>query len=203
MTQVGRNGRSYGERMAPVSLRTERLILSAPVEADVAAIFEACQDPAIQRYVALPSPYERRHAEGFIPIVADHWEKGSEYTWAVRADDGLAGMIALLADGNGAAEIGYWMVPRARGRGLLTEAARAVIDWGFSSTGGALERIEWRSVAGNIASARTARTLGFRYEGLLRRGLVGNRGREDGWMAALLAADERIPQDWSVLDAAR
>ena len=75
------------------------------------------------------------------------------------------------------------MVPRARGRGLLTEAARAVIDWGFAVDGGALERIEWYSVAGNIASARAARALGFRYEGLLRRGIVGNRGREDGWLA--------------------
>ena len=118
----------------------------------------------------------------------------------MRADDGLAGMIALLQHGGGSAEIGYWMVPGARGRGLLTEAARAVIDWGFSPDGGGLERIEWRAVAGNIASARAARTLGFRYEGLLRRGLVGNRGREDGWLAALLATDDRMPQPWPVLD---
>ncbi|GAA1984412.1 GNAT family protein [Microbacterium pumilum] len=186
--------------MEPAELRTARAVLSAPNETDVDAIFEACQDPAIQRYVALPSPYERKHAEGFIPIVAQHWAKESEYTWAVRADDDLAGVIALLADGDGAAEIGYWMVPRARGRGLLTEAARAVIDWGFSPDGGKLERIEWRSVAGNIPSARTARALGFRYEGLLRRAQVGNRGREDGWIAGLLATDDRMPQVWPVLE---
>ena len=186
--------------MAPVTLRTARLELSVPTEADVDAIYDACQDPAIQRYVALPSPYEHRHAEGFIPIVADHWARGTEYTWAVRADDALAGVIALLCDGSGGAEIGYWMVPASRGRGLLTESATAAIEWGFAPDGGGLERISWHSVAGNIPSARTARTLGFRYEGLLRGGIVGNRGREDGWVAGLLATDDRTPQPWPVLE---
>ena len=185
--------------MAPVTLRTERLVLSAPTEADIDAIYVACQDPAIQRWVALPSPYERKHAEGFIPIVADHWAKDTEYTWAVRADGEFAGMIALVRRGDGSSEIGYWMAPDARGRGLLTEAARAVVDWGFARDGGKLERIEWRAVAGNTASARAARTLGFRYEGLLRRGLVGNLGREDGWIAALLPTDDRTPRPWPVL----
>jgi len=183
----------------PVTLRTERVVLSVPTEADVDAIFAACQDPAIQRWVMLPSPYERRHAEGFIPRVRDHWESGSEYTWAVRADEGLSGMIALLQDGSGSSEIGYWLTPGARGRGLLTEAARAVIDWGFASDGGGLDRIEWRAVAGNTASARAARSLGFRYEGLLRGGLVSNLGREDAWLAALLPSDERTRQTWPVL----
>ena len=188
----------YGCDVQPVTLRTSRLVLSVPTEADVDPIFEACQDPAIQRWVAIPSPYERSHAEGFIPLVADHWEKGSEYTWAVRAEQ-FAGMIALLARGDGSAEIGYWMAPDARGRGLLTEAARAVLDWGFARDGGKQERIEWRAVAGNTASARAARTLGFRYEGLLRQGMIGNQGREDGWLAALLPTDDRMPQPWPVL----
>ncbi len=185
--------------MAPVTLRTERLVLSVPTEADIDAIYEACQDPAIQRWVALPSPYERKHAEGFIPRVAEHWAKNSEYTWAIRAGGRFAGMIALLQHGDESSEIGYWMAPDARGHGILTEAARAVLDWGFAADGGALERIEWRAVAGNTASARSARTLGFRYEGLLRRGLVGNLGREDGWLAALLPTDDRMPQTWPVL----
>ncbi|WP_457099984.1 GNAT family N-acetyltransferase [Microbacterium sp. P5_E9] len=185
--------------MEPVALQTPRLELSVPTGADVDAIFEACQDAAIERYVALPSPYERTHAEGFIPLVAEHWQTDYEYTWAVRADGRLAGMIALLRKDDGSAEIGFWMVADARGRGIVTEAARAVIDWGFSSGGGGLDRIGWYSVAGNIPSARAAHTLGFRYEGLLRRGVVGNRGREDGWIAGLLASDDRTPQPWAVL----
>ena len=50
-----------------------------------------------------------------------------------------------------------------------------------------------------ITSARAARALGFRYEGLQRQALTSPRGRDDGWMAALLPDDDRTPVDWPVL----
>lgn len=72
-----------------------------------------------------------------------------------------------------------------------------MIDWGFAERG--LARIDWRAVAGNIPSARAARALGFRYEGLQRQALTSPRGRDDGWVAGLLATDDRTPVDWPVL----
>lgn len=187
--------------MEPVTLLTPRLTLSVPTEADVDAIFEACQDAAIQRYTTVPSPYERQHAEGFIPFARSRWTEGVEATWALREDGTLAGMVGLHGITlGGSGEIGYWMAPTARGRGLLTEAARAVIDWGFSTSGSALQRIEWRAVVGNVGSARVARALGFRYEGVLRRALANSLGREDGWIAGLLPTDDRMPQPWPVLE---
>jgi len=183
-----------------VTLGTARLELSLPRESDVDAIYEACQDPDTQRYTTVPSPYERRHAEEFVPRVAEQWIEGVHVSWVMREGDVLAGMIGLYRlDGAGAGELGYWVSPWSRRRGLLTEAARAVLDWGFSSEGAALRRIEWRAVVGNDASARAARTLGFHYEGLLREGLAGKDGREDGWIAALLATDDRTPQPWPMI----
>lgn len=187
--------------MQPVVLRTERLTLSVPTDADVEAIYEACQDPEIQRYTTVPSPYERPHAEGFIGFAQGRWADGVEATWAIRQGDALAGMIGLHGITlGGAGELGYWMAAPARRRGLLTEAARAVIDWGFSLEGAALQRIEWRAVVGNAGSARAARTLGFRYEGTLRRALANSFGRDDGWIAGLLNTDDRMPQPWPVLE---
>lgn len=186
--------------MEPVTLHTERLELSLPVESDVDAIFEACQDPTLQQYVPVPSPYLRTHAEEFIPRSAKNWADGVEQTWALRDGETLAGMIGMYRVADGAGELGYWMSPGARGRGLLTEAARAVVDWSFSADGLGLKRIEWRAVVGNVPSARAARTLGFRYEGLLRQGLVTRGTREDGWIAALLPDDDRTPQPWPVLE---
>ncbi|SFR95365.1 Protein N-acetyltransferase, RimJ/RimL family [Microbacterium sp. cf046] len=187
--------------MEPVILRTARLTLSVPTEADVDAIFEACQDAGIQRYTTVPSPYERRHAEGFIPFARSRWSDGVEATWALRDGDTLAGMIGLHGITlGGSGEIGYWMSPPSRRRGLLTEAARAVIDWGFSYEGAALQRIEWRAVVGNVGSARVARGLGFRYEGVLRKALANSFGREDGWIAGLLPGDDRMPQPWPMLE---
>jgi RimJ/RimL family protein N-acetyltransferase len=52
---------------------------------------------------------------------------------------------------------------------------------------------------GNAGSARVARALGFRYEGVLRRALANSFGREDGWVAGLLPGDARMPQPWPVL----
>ncbi len=187
-------------RVEPVILATERLELSLPGESDIDAIFDACQDPDTQRYTSVPAPYERRHAEEFVPRVAQQWTEGVHLTWAIREGDVLAGTIGLYRlDGHSAGEIGYWVSPWSRGRGVVTEAARAVIDWGFSPEGAGLTRIEWRAVVGNTASARAARTLGFRYEGLLRAGLAGKEGRVDGWVAGLLRTDDRTPQPWSII----
>ncbi len=182
-------------------LRTPRLTLSVPTEADVDAIFEACQDAAIQRYTTVPSPYQRSDAEGFVPFARTRWTEGVEATWAIRDGDTLAGMIGIhrLSLG-GTGEIGYWMAPGSRGRGLLAEAARATVDWGFDLEGPALQRIEWRAVVGNVGSARVARALGFRFEGTLRGALSNSFGRDDAWIAGLLPGDDRMPQPWPVLD---
>lgn len=186
--------------MDPVTLRTRRTVLSVPGADDVDAIFAACQDPATQRYTTVPSPYERTHAADFVAVVATRWVSGVEQTWAIRDGDTLAGMIGLYHHGRGSVELGYWMTPGSRGRGLLTEAAAEVVDWGLSPRGLGLHRIEWRAVVGNVASARAARALGFRYEGLVRRGLTNSRGHDDGWIAGILAEDDRAPQPWPVLD---
>lgn len=186
--------------MRPVTLRTMRLELSVPLDADVDAIVEACQDAAIQRYTTVPTPYARHHAEEFVERVAKNWADDVEQTWAIRDGEVLAGMIGLYRQGAGAAELGYWMAPASRERGFGTEAGRAVVDWAFSPAGLALHRIEWRAVVGNTASARIARSLGFRYEGTLREALRNGAGdRDDGWIAGLLATDDRTPQPWTVL----
>ena len=107
------------------------------------------------------------------------------------------GRIGILPADAPLAEIGFWGVAGFRGRGLVGEAARAVVDYAFDELG--LARVSWRAVVGNIPSARTARALGFRYEGTLRQGLTSSRGRDDGWVAGLLASDDRAPVDWPVL----
>ncbi|MDF2555259.1 MAG: family N-acetyltransferase [Microbacterium sp.] len=188
--------------MEPVILRTRRLELSLPREEDVDAIHRACQDADIQRYTPVPVPYERRHAVEFVARIPGEWEAGQHLTWAIRDGGRLVGTMGFYrVDGRGAGEIGYWMAPEARAAGRLREAAEAAIGWGFSAEGLALDRIEWRAVAGNVASAKAAMALGFRYEGLLRQALMSSHGRDDGWIASLLSSDGRRPQPWPVLPA--
>ncbi|MGC5222333.1 GNAT family N-acetyltransferase [Micromonospora sp. DT81.3] len=186
--------------MEPVTLTTARLVLSAPAEDDIDPITAGCQDPEVWRYTPVPFPYERHHAEEFVANTARWWDTGSDYVWSIHSPEAFAGMVGLHRVKGGEAEIGYWMSPGARGRGYLTEAARAVIDFAFAEPL-KLERVEWRAVVGNVPSARSARSLGFRYEGLLRAGLASPRGRDDGWIAGLLAGDDRSPQSWPVLES--
>jgi len=185
--------------MEPEVLRTARLELSPPRESDVAAIHAECQDAAIQRFTTVPSPYLAQDAETFVKRTRGWWADGSEATWAIRLAGRLVGMVGLAKLPSGGPEIGYWVSASVRGQGVATEAARVVIDWGFAPARPAVQRIEWRAVVGNAGSARVARALGFRYEGLLRQAHVNSLGRSDLWVGALLRDDDRAPQPWPVL----
>jgi RimJ/RimL family protein N-acetyltransferase len=182
--------------MEPDHLRTARLDLSSPTAADVPAIYAECQDADLQRYTTVPSPYLVEDAERFVERTAAGWTEGTEPTWAIRRDRRLAGMIGLAKLDTGAPEIGYWVARGARRQNVAVEAATAVISWAFADDRPAIERIEWRAVVGNVGSARVARRLGFRYEGLLRRAHVNGLGRSDLWVGGLLRDDDRVPQDW-------
>lgn len=182
--------------MDPQTLHTARLELSAPGEGDVTAIHAACQDAAIQRFTTVPSPYLPSDAETFVELSRGWWAEGSEATWAIRLEGRLVGMVGLAKLPGGGPEIGYWVSSGVRGQGVATEAARAVIDWGFADARPAVQRIEWRAVGGNLGSARVARALGFRYEGLLRQAGVNSQGRSDMWVGGLLRTDDRGPQPW-------
>ncbi|WP_150952482.1 GNAT family N-acetyltransferase [Microbacterium testaceum] len=185
--------------MEPEILRTTRLELSAPHEGDIAAIHAECQDADIQRFTTVPSPYLPADAEAFVELTRGWWAEGSEATWAIRLEGSLVGMAGLAKLPSGGPELGYWVSAHVRGQGVATEAARAVVDWGFAEDRPAVQRIEWRAVVGNVGSARVARALGFRYEGLLRQAGVNSLGRSDMWVGGLLRTDDRDPQPWPVL----
>lgn len=180
--------------MEPTILTTERLLLRPFEPADTEAVFQACQDPAIQRWTTVPSPYEREHAEGFVGrIVPDGWRLGVLHAFAVLTRDGgeLAAAVSSITRDEGAAEIGYWAAKPHRGRGYVTEAVRAVAHWAFTARG--VERLEWRAEVGNAASLAVAEKAGFVIEGIQRSGIVNKGVRRDSWTGALLPSDLGLP----------
>jgi RimJ/RimL family protein N-acetyltransferase len=185
--------------MQPVELTDGVVSLSAPSEDDIDDIVEACQEPDIQAWTTVPSPYEREHAEGFVRgWVVEGWREGREATWAIRESGALAGMVGLTMQRPGSAEIGYWMTGAGRGRGLLHRAALLALDWAFDAPDGPrLEHVVWRAYAGNWPSWRVAWRLGFRFEGAVRSGGVQRGARRDEWVGTLLRDDPRSPVgDW-------
>ncbi|MFB7721278.1 GNAT family N-acetyltransferase [Nocardia sp. NPDC056100] len=173
--------------------------LSPPTALDIDDITACCQQPSVGRWTTMPVPYIRADAEKFIyDMVTPGWADRSP-TWALRLGEHapVVGMIGLgpidsRRDHN-SAEIGFWLSAEVRGRGLMTQAVHLACEAAFAPGWLTLDRIEWRAIVGNHASAAVARRAGFHYEGLLRSGCVQRGTRLDSWIAARLRTDPPAP----------
>lgn len=178
--------------MEPVEISAGRLHLRPWRESDEEAVYEACQDPEIQRWTRVPVPYTRADAHDLTVKSAESWAAGTAASFAVvdSTHGGLLGCVLLFGISDGDAEVGYWCAPWARGQGVISEAVSAICRWGFAELG--LTRIEWAAGVGNLASLALAQKCGFAFERTARQGLVARGVRHDGWWAALLATDEVV-----------
>lgn len=171
--------------MEPVTLTTSRLVLRAFTKSDVDAVHAACQDPDIQYYTPVPTPYRREDAERFVTEADVKWGTDEDYNLgAFRLDDGaFVGAYCLTRRDRGVYELGYWAAKDQRGRGYSVEAAKAMCDWGFATL--EVHRIEWWAMVGNTASRAVADRLGFTLEGTLRRRGMVNDEPHDWWVGGL------------------
>lgn len=184
-----------------VSLITERLRLRPPVPDDIDAVYAACQDPDIQRWTTIPSPYGRQHAEHFVErVVPDMWRAGTNFVFAVEPVGGGPLLASVNAHSRaGVWEVGYWTVREHRGRGYTTEALGALVRWIFTELGA--ERVEWRAEAGNEGSRAVALKAGFVPEGTLRAALLTKETARDVWIGAILPSDLGLPSRHPYLPA--
>ncbi|WP_222851418.1 GNAT family N-acetyltransferase [Phytoactinopolyspora mesophila] len=182
--------------MEPFELKSERVLLSMPVRADIDRITELCQDPAIQDGTTVPSPYTRADAETFVnTVVAGGWANATSLIWAIREPltGRLDGTIGVTLTGDGLGEIGFWTDPKARGRGLTSHAVRLVAERVLNHHSLGLTHLVWWAYVGNWASRRVAWATGFRHEGLVRGGQPQRGKRRDAWVATLCAGDPMTP----------
>lgn len=138
--------------------------LRAYTDADVPALVEICRDPEVPRWTLVPSPYGETEARDWIARVPDGLATGSRVTFAIadaRDSAALLGSVGLQAiDWDvRAADIGYMLGPRARGRGFATRAVQLAAGWAFGTLG--LERLELRTMEQNAASRAVAERAGF------------------------------------------
>jgi RimJ/RimL family protein N-acetyltransferase len=87
----------------------------------------------------------------------------------------------------GNCEVGVWLEPAGTGRGLVTRAARILIDWAFGTRG--LDRAEWHCRPDNTASINVAKRLGMRLDGVLRSSYPYRGVRYDAQVWSVLAAE--------------
>ncbi|QHD85158.1 GNAT family N-acetyltransferase [Gordonia sp. JH63] len=176
----------------PQTLTTPRLRLRAPADREIEPIFRACQDPDIQRFTLVP--------------VRDIAPAAGSSVWTIEIPGGeLVGTIGLRTVEKGVASLGYWCAPSHRGHRYLTEALAAVLDHAFAdpADGGAgFDRVIWRALVDNVASARLAASAGFRYTGRRPEDeidqLPSGRHVGDVHTAVLRAGEDRTQQSWNL-----
>ena len=175
-------------RFYPVRLRGPRVVVREidPV-ADVAAAFRFASDPAFFRYTAAqPVSSEAEEAEALKAIAANaHEDPRVQYQLGIALASDLVGIVRLgitsfeLRE----ADLGYGLRRDAWGRGLATESAALVVDFGFRTLG--LHRIVAYHDPENDASARVLARLGMQTEGRLRD---NTRSQSGGWRDCVVAA---------------
>jgi RimJ/RimL family protein N-acetyltransferase len=157
-------------------LRGERCSMRRFQPSDVDAVVEGCADPVTQHWLGgLPTPYTRTEATGYIQSRDEEHASGRGIYWAIADPDSgdCIGSFGLMDidPSIGSAEIGYWVHPKARGRGVATEATRLVVRHAaipVDDGGLGLRRLTLRAAATNIASQRVAEQAGFARTGRQR-----------------------------------
>ncbi|MDT0211085.1 GNAT family protein [Curtobacterium sp. BRD11] len=187
--------------MLPVTLRTDRLVLSAPGPADAEAVIAYANDPDVIAFTPVPVPYGHAEARQWLDLVEVGWRDDTRYDFGIRRaeDPRLLGTVGVFGFVDGAGEIGWALHPDGRGQSLMAEAADRVLAWAFAAPpdGLGLVRVQWRALGTNAASSATARRIGMRFEGRSRSAVVHRGARHDQLLAAVLRDDDRtVPQVW-------
>ena len=152
--------------MSLPTLTTERLTLRPLQAADAPAVFRLVNDYSVAGNLArVPFPYKESVAASWIGSTAEQAARGEGFHLAITQGGTLIGCIGLTLNRGdaGEAELGYWVGAKFWGRGFAREAARALLDWGFSNLG--LDRVVASALTDNPASHAVLRAVGFAQTG--------------------------------------
>ncbi|HET7040124.1 MAG TPA: GNAT family N-acetyltransferase [Gemmatimonadales bacterium] len=175
-------------------ISTERLVLRPFRLDDAPAVVRLAGDPRVaDTTLNIPHPYPDGAAEQWVSGRAEEYAQGTAVTYAVsdRRTGELVGAIGLhLYPRFARAEMGYWIGVPYWNRGYGTEAARAMLRFGFETLG--LHRIYAAHFARNPASGRVMEKVGMRREGVWRQHIRREGGPlEDAVVYGILRSEWR------------
>ncbi|MFJ9840094.1 GNAT family N-acetyltransferase [Kitasatospora sp. NPDC101155] len=172
-------------------MNPEKIFLRPIAEADLPAFGELVNDPeAMGEFQwfgwADPNRFRRRWAENGL-LGDDQW------VFAVTADGEFVGFVAAARKAARPTapywSIGVQLLPKARGRGIGTQAQRLLVDYLFAHT--PVMRLEADTDTGNLAEQRALEKLGFTREGVHRAMLFRDGAWRDAVYYSLLRTDPR------------
>jgi ribosomal-protein-alanine N-acetyltransferase len=152
-------------------LETERLVLRKIKKQDVNDFFEYASDPEVSRFVTWDYHKTIKDSKRFINFSLRKYREHSAAPWGIVMKGngkliGTAGFAYWLPEHN-RAEIGYSIGRNYWNKGLMTEAVREIIRFGFERM--ELNRLEARCSTDNAASEKVMLKCGMKFEGVLRQ----------------------------------
>ena len=180
------------------TMETPRLILRPFVMADARAMYENwASDPEVTKYVTWPAHSSVEVTRMVLRDWTDSYENPDRYNWAIicRGGDGkpIGNISAVhVNEKTSEVEIGYCMGRAWWGRGIMTEALKAVIDYFIEQVGA--NRVAARYDTNNPGSGRVMAKAGMTYEGTLRQAARNNQGIVDVGCYSIRAEEWRRNQ---------
>jgi len=172
-------------------LETERLVLREIVPADAEDLFHIFSDEETMRYWSCLPYTSVDQAHRLIEGLAKVRLAGAGINWAItlRGDERLIGKCGYneWRKAHRRGDISYIVAREQRGKGVVSEALGALLDYGFDQMN--LHSVEAGVTPGNVASTRMLQRLGFRLEGHLRENFLTDRGFVDSLIYSLLRSD--------------
>ena len=146
-------------------------------------------DPVSLRYTRIPEPPPPGFARQWLKMYEEGRRDGSREAFAALDDDGTFLGLALAPEfsrEDAEVELGYIVVPEARGRGVATEMLRALTAWAFEQ---GAQRATLIIGVDNPASERVAERCGYVREGVMRSVHLKDGRRNDAALWSRLPSD--------------
>ena len=145
------------------NLETERLFLRRINENDAEEVLALRGNPEIMKYIPRPLAKTKEDALERIAMIEEKIESNIGINWGItiKGSDKIIGIIGhyRIQPENHRAEIGYMSLPEYNGKGYITEAIKAVVEYGFEEMN--LHSIEAVIDPDNIASEKVLQKNGF------------------------------------------
>ncbi len=150
------------------TIETSRLILRKMTLGDARDVFDYGRMPDVSRFCVWETHASEDDARAFIKSAIDKYENNEPSDWGIflKSENRLVGAIGMVnvSIANHRCEVGYAISKNHWGKGITTEALKAIIGYLFNDLG--FHRIEARCFHENIGSYRVMEKAGMKNEGL-------------------------------------
>lgn len=172
-------------------LQTERLFLRPLQVSDAEAMWSYVSDPDFPKYMTWEAHKDINETKEFLQGKEKEFADAKSVVWSIFMNDAFVGLIGLEGVKRylntvktDRAELGYWLGSKFWGQGIMLEAGKAVLRFGFEEM--ELHKVTVGHFSENPQSQRVIEKLGFRLVGLQKEHFHKNGKWHDHYVYEML-----------------